>query len=124
VEAIFPSQGPTAIVGAKTGELSNGSPTPQALAEKQHDEEEAKWDNFYMAAVIILTLVLMGLMMVSKYISDPRVILKSHLQFTIAWFLGARFDLAFQDILSRLNPSITRPATSNGVVRPREHAEL
>ncbi|EON62412.1 hypothetical protein W97_01634 [Coniosporium apollinis CBS 100218] len=79
IESIFPSQKPPERAAISEKQLS-----PEEEAKAKADAEEAKWDVIYMGAAVLFTLFFITFFMI-----------------VIAWFAGARFDLAF----SQLKPS-------------------
>ncbi|KAF1949891.1 farnesyl-diphosphate farnesyltransferase [Byssothecium circinans] len=97
IESIFPSQKPP--LDAKK------NPVSAEEAEKlRKQEEEAKWDNFYIVLAVVGTIItITGLML-----------------FT-AWLAGARFDVAYYQLKAQLGELFGGGAASN-VTSPSEPA--
>ncbi|KZF24198.1 farnesyl-diphosphate farnesyltransferase [Xylona heveae TC161] len=82
VEAIFPSQDPKAVVRQSSGGLVE--PTEEAKKQAQADAEARK-DVFWLFVAVFATLFFVSAVMIA-----------------IAWFMGARFDLAFDQAKQHL----------------------
>lgn len=64
IESIFPSVRPTADGVVPADEKAR---TPEEIAKKKAEDEEAKWDMIYMALAVLFTLVLISIFMVSNF---------------------------------------------------------
>ncbi|KAI4271347.1 MAG: hypothetical protein L6R38_006888 [Xanthoria sp. 2 TBL-2021] len=71
IESIFPSQNPQALVRQEAPETE----------EQKKEREEAKWDIIYMLMFVMGALFILSVIMLG-----------------IAWFVGARFDLAITEL--------------------------
>jgi len=97
IESIFPSQKP----GQPTS--SSSALTPEAEEKEKKAKEEAKWDTIYMSLAVLTTLFVVTLIMLG-----------------IAWFAGARFDLAFAEGFTKSN----LPSTPAQDAQQVKHGEL
>ncbi|KAI9890142.1 MAG: bifunctional farnesyl-diphosphate farnesyltransferase/squalene synthase [Vezdaea aestivalis] len=97
VQTIFPDQDPTLLTAQAAVSRS-----PEPLdPEKEAEAAEARKDTFIMLAIVMATLFAMSCFMVSTsfpspFLARPHLTLK--IQIGIAYFLGARFDLAYADL--------------------------
>jgi len=102
IESIFPSQ------TAKGGVVSGKIVSPEQEAKERAEREEAKWDMIYMGIAVFLTLFIISAFMVG-----------------IAWFAGARFDIAFDQIRNTLFGSGSPDSLDTGkLLRNHDHGEL
>jgi len=102
IESIFPSQ------TAKGGVVSGKIVSPEQEAKERAEREEAKWDMIYMGIAVFLTLFIISTFMVG-----------------IAWFAGARFDIAFDQIRNTLFGSGSPDSLDTGkLLRNHDHGEL
>lgn len=105
IESIFPTQVPGAKVprGPK-GEILS----PEEQQKQKEMMDEAKRDSFYVFLSIAGIMTFMFVVMVRQELSLEELegCTDADLsQFGLAWFFGARFDLAFEPILSWFGPS-------------------
>ncbi|KAI9683798.1 MAG: bifunctional farnesyl-diphosphate farnesyltransferase/squalene synthase [Bogoriella megaspora] len=77
IESIFPSQDPRAIVA---GSGASGK-SPEQLEKEAAEWQEAKWDVIYMGLAVFCTLAVISALMLG-----------------LAWYLGARFDVAIDQL--------------------------
>ncbi|KAL9095896.1 MAG: hypothetical protein Q9165_001893 [Trypethelium subeluteriae] len=77
IESIFPSQHPKAIVA---GSAAAGK-SPEQVAKDKEEWQEAKWDVIYMGLAVFTTLALISALMLG-----------------IAYMMGARFDIALDQL--------------------------
>ncbi|KAF2102375.1 farnesyl-diphosphate farnesyl transferas-like protein [Rhizodiscina lignyota] len=104
IETIFPTQKP----GQKKELADTKNLSPEEAAKKQKEKEEDKWDMIYMGIAVGATLLFVTLMMV-----------------VVAWFAGARFDLAFAHLYSTLTGgNAPGPYPEKGAEPSPAHGEL
>lgn len=102
IESIFPSQKAEDVI-----RLQPGRPKSAKELEKEAQEKEAKNDVFY----ITLAMGAMFALVVASMLG-------------VAWFMGARFDLAFKDIMAG-NPRPALPSQGRGkLTQQHDHGEL
>ena len=124
IESIFPSQTPEAAI-ARQKSLQ----TAKEVAEKEKKDAasaEASSDVLYLALAVFGTLFLLTCIMVCLFLSLSirALVLTRSVQFGAAWLLGARFDIAWQQLRQgNFRPLPVGPATEE-VVSKYDHGEL
>ncbi|KAL9130669.1 MAG: hypothetical protein Q9217_001196 [Psora testacea] len=119
IESIFPTQDPRAVMAANAGEpapLSEKGAEDAAKA-KEAKEDTCKWSNIPVSGSIDPLLTNWAVYILAAIMGT--VLLISLIMVFVAWMVGARFDLAFQE-LRKGNPYKQKPqaAKSTG------HGEL
>lgn len=123
IESIFPSQTPEAAIARQKGQ-----PTATESAEKERSDAvlaDAGWEVFYLSLAVVGTLlfttgimVRSGLLLLFIWFTDMCI------QFGIAWLLGARFDI----IWDQLKQGNFRPQPTGAATEARtskyDHGEL
>jgi len=103
IESIYPSQDPKALTLLQKGEV-----TAEVAKQKQEDAESNK-DTMYLLLAVFATLLVVSSVMIG-----------------VAWFAGARFDIALQE----LRRGVFFPKTKSGspvaqeIVQQYNHGEL
>lgn len=126
IESIFPSQ------TAQNKEMKP-SLSPEEEAKKKQEAEDAKWDLIYMGIAVMCTLTVVSLMMVSFKFSRSthHLFTQLHhsltpvLQLLVAWFAGARFDIAYHQLKQGLFKA-PAPGSEEAqqVIEKFDHGEL
>lgn len=142
IESIFPTQTPRALPQGGTGVPdADGETDPEKIAQKKKEDEEAKWDMIYIMGAVIGTLLLISGIMVSalrpcclvpithRSLSRGTASVSTQLTFEqvgIAYWFGARFDLAIDEVKSgNFLPKKSAEAVSSAVTSMAEgHGEL
>jgi farnesyl-diphosphate farnesyltransferase len=116
IESIFPSQRPEDVVRSQPGELKTIK-----MLEKEAQDKEARNDIFYISMAMLAMFSVVAISMVRSPFppSNRFPCLPRSNQLIVAWFFGARFDLAFKDLKSSSLFSASPPR-----VKKVEHGEL
>ncbi|QIW96838.1 hypothetical protein AMS68_002356 [Peltaster fructicola] len=94
IETLYPTQNARTLKVTDASGTTQAPLSPEAEKQKKKEEEEARWDTVYIGLAVFTTIGLITLAMVG-----------------LAWMLGARFDLAFEQLLA-------------GNLRPPENAAV
>ena len=134
IESIFPTQTARTLPPQEGGQTVVAPPQedPEKKAKREREEYEAKWDMIYIMLATFATLFVITASMVSLPLEKVRNLHSYSAdtidKFGIAWFFGARFDLAFGQIGQAIkqrtfNPEM--PSEPAPIMSQREgHGEL
>ncbi|KAK3057898.1 bifunctional farnesyl-diphosphate farnesyltransferase/squalene synthase [Extremus antarcticus] len=81
IESIFPTQTARTLSKDKAVAAADGVDQDAVAAKRNREDEETRWDMIYIMMAVITTLAVISGSMIG-----------------VAWFFGARFDLAFASI--------------------------
>jgi farnesyl-diphosphate farnesyltransferase len=105
IETIFPTQTARTLAGenppaAAAQATAPAALTPEEQEAKRRDESANKMDMLIVFGAVGASLLLVSFVMVSQYHTHIIISSLTRSQLGVAWYFGARFDLAFKSLLS------------------------